>query len=131
MWSCMERIHSYFETHKAFRTSALCVLFSIASVTLFVVLTAWVFIGLPGAAPDGFRDVVFPSIVLGIALTCDLGISWIIHKPDRRPFWATFVWVSVAVFLGMVLVSIAVIRENWLEVMKEMFRYGPAFMRKG
>jgi len=127
----MERIHSYLETHKALRGSALCVLFCIASVTLFMVFTAWVFIGLPGATPDRFRDVVFPSIVLSIALICEVGISWIIHKPDRRPFWATFALVSVAVFLGMVLVSIGVIRGNWMEVMKELFRYGPVFLRRG
>ena len=33
--------------------------------------------------------------------------------------------------LGMILVSVAMIRENWLEIMKELFRYRPAFMRKG
>jgi len=70
----MEQIRSYFETHSALRSSALCVLFCIASVTLFMVFTVWVFIGLPRAAPDRFPDVVFPSIALGIALTCDLGI---------------------------------------------------------
>ncbi|MGB2672276.1 MAG: hypothetical protein WAO11_16315, partial [Candidatus Acidiferrum sp.] len=107
------------------------VLFFIASVTLFMVFTSWVFIGLPGATPDRFRDVVFPSIILSIALICDFGITWILHRPDRRRFWATFAWVSAAVFLGMVLVSVAMIRENWLEIMKELFRYGPAFMRKG
>ena len=127
----MDRIHSYFQTHNALRGSLLLVLFCVASVTLFMVFTAWVIIGLPGPTPDRIRDVVFPSIVLSIALVCDFGISWILHKPDRRPFWVTFAWVSTAVFLGMVLVSLAVIRENWLEVMKELFRYGPAFMRRG
>jgi cytochrome bd-type quinol oxidase subunit 2 len=127
----MKPIHNHFETHKALRTSVLCVLFCIASVTLFMVFTAWVFIGLPGATPDRFRDVVFPSIILSIALVCELGITWILHKPDRRRFLATFAWVSAAVFLGMVLVSVAMIRENWLEIMKELFQYGPAFMRRG
>jgi hypothetical protein len=96
-----------------------------------MVFTAWVFIGLPGATPDRFRDVVFPSIILSIALLCDFGISWIVHRPDLRRFWVTFAWVSAAVFLGMILVSVAMIRENWLEFMKELFRYGPAFMRRG
>jgi cytochrome bd-type quinol oxidase subunit 2 len=127
----MEPIHHYFEAHKALRTSVLCVLFFIASVTLFMVFTVWVFIGLPGTAPDRFQDVVFPSIILSVALICDLGITWILHKPDQRRFRATFAWVSAAVFLGMVLVSVAMIRENWTEIMKELFRHGPAFVRRG
>jgi hypothetical protein len=127
----MDQIHRYFETHNVLRGIVLFVLFCIASMTLFMVFTAWVFIGLPEASADRFQDAAFPSIVLSIALTCDFAISWILHKPDQRPFLATFARVSVAVFLGMVLVSVVVIRENWLETMKELLRYGPAFLRRG
>ena len=127
----METIHNYLEVHKALRAILLCILFCIASVALFMVFTAWILIGLPGATPDAFRDVVLPSIILVISLICDFGISCILHRPDRRRFRSIFAWVSAAVFLGMILVSVVAMRESWLEIMKELFRYGPAFMRSG
>jgi hypothetical protein len=127
----MESIHNYFEVHKALRATLLCILFCIASVALFMVFTAWIFIGLPGATADPFRDVVFPSIILIISLICDFGMTWILHRPDQRRFWSTFAWVSAGVFLGMILVSVVAMRASWLEIMKELLRYGPAFMRRG
>jgi cytochrome bd-type quinol oxidase subunit 2 len=127
----MQTIYNYLEVHKRLRATLLCVLFCIASVALFMVSTAWIFIGLPGATADTFRDVVYPSTILILALVCDLGITWMLHRPERRRFWSTFAWVSAAVFLGMILVSVVAMRESWLEIMKELFRYGPAFMRRG
>jgi hypothetical protein len=56
----MESIHNYFEAHRVLRTSVVCVLFCIASVTLFMVFTAWVFIGLPGSHSGPLPRCGFP-----------------------------------------------------------------------
>src|SRR5215467_9741548 len=122
--------YDWLESHKVIRFAALTVLFLIASEALFGTVTVWILAGLPGR-PGVFGDVVLPLATLSIALGCSLALARIVHRPHQRRFISTFATVLAAVFLGMVLVSVATIRENWLEYMKELFLHGPVFLRRG
>jgi len=122
--------YDWLESHKVIRFAVLTVLFLIASEALFGTVTVWILAGLPGR-PGVFGDVVLPLAALLIALGCSLVIARIVHRPHQRRFISTLARVSAAVFIGMVLVSIATIRENWFEYMKELFLYGPVILRRG
>jgi hypothetical protein len=90
--------------------------FVVASVALFAgvatlfwvpKLTAW--------------DRVFPAFPLVIALLLDFGLALGLSRSSRRSFTRSLVLVTLTVFAGAVVTSIAAMRENWWEIMKETF----------
>jgi hypothetical protein len=93
----------------------------LASSALYLGIAAG-FIGVPGALPNVFWDRVFPALSLCSALVIDFSIALSWHRSAGRNLGSAFLYVSLAVFFGSVLVSLAVMREHWLEVMKELIR---------
>lgn len=86
----------------------------VASVSLFMGVSGFLF--LPTSSP-GFS---FSLLFFG------LGVSFLVAKlwsiSSGLSFRLAAVQVSAAVFVGTVLTSIAVMRANWLEIMKELLQ---------
>jgi ABC-type transport system involved in multi-copper enzyme maturation permease subunit len=93
----------------------------VASFALYLGIAAGV-IGVPGAPSSVFWDRVFPALSLCSVLVIDFSIALSWRRSAGRNLGSAFLYVSLAVFVGSVLVSLAVMREHWLEVMKELVR---------
>ena len=93
----------------------------VASLAVYLGMVAG-FIGVPGALPSMFWDRVFPALCLCGALAIDLSVAVSWHRSTGLSLRSAFLYVSLAVLAGSVLISLAVMRENWLEVMKESLR---------
>jgi hypothetical protein len=76
----------------------------------------------PGGRPYDLWDVLLPLSFLLITLISSIGITWMFYQPGRRGLWRTFVLVSVAIMVGAVLTSVAIWRQHWIELVREMFR---------
>lgn len=81
-------------------------------------------------------DRIVPASFLIVVLAIDLCIAWILLPNSSRGFVTKLLWTSTVIIGGAILTSLAVMREHWLEMMKELFRqsensiyrhrYGPA-----
>ena len=116
----MGPILGYLELHKGLRGTLLFAGFLVASVALYVVVALWP-VGIPGASPNFFWDSVLPLSCVLLALICDFAIARILHELMRRSFWSTLTLVSGAIVVGATLVSVAIWRGNWFELVKEIF----------
>jgi len=114
----MSAIRSYLEMHKGPRAVLLCVCFGIASVVLFMG-AAYNFV-VPGGRPSDGWDVLLPVSLLLIAVLLCFAMAWSLSQPRRRSFWVTFALVGGGIVVGAALVSIALWRGNWLELVKEI-----------
>jgi VIT1/CCC1 family predicted Fe2+/Mn2+ transporter len=108
----MQGIDTYLESHRRLWTAGAVISFLAASFSSFMGAAAYFF------APDLRLFVLFGSLVLIL----DLGIGWTIHKRTGRSFRVAILISSVAVYVGATLVSVAIWRGNWLELVKEIFR---------
>jgi hypothetical protein len=63
--------------------------------------------------------VIVPILLFAIVLNA--AIAWILHQPDRRSIWATFVLNSGLITVGSILVSIVIWREHWIDFAKDFF----------
>lgn len=114
----MSAIQSYLEMHKGPRAILLCLCFGIASVAFFMG-AAYNFV-VPGGRPSDRWDVLLPSSFLLIAVLLSFAATWMLKRPPRRSFWVTFAFVAAGIVVGAVLVSVAIWRGNWLELIKEI-----------
>lgn len=115
----MGTIHNYLEMHKGPRAVLLCVCFGIASVALFMG-AAYNFV-VPGGRPSDRWDVLLPFSFLLIAILLCFAMAWMLNHAQRRGFWVRFAFVAGGTLVGAALVSVAIWRRNWLELVKEIF----------
>lgn len=108
----MQKIDTYLEPHRKLWTAVAVISFLAASFSSFMCVAACFFLA------DRRLIAFFGSL----ALILDLGIGWAIHKRTGRSFRVAILISSVAVFVGATLISVAVWRGNWLELVKEIFR---------
>lgn len=114
-------VNTYFAHHNRLRIVLLSVGFVVASLALYLAL-AFGYIGIPGALPDVLWDRIIPAASLIAVLAIDSCIAWTLFPNSNRGFGAGLLQTSAAIIGGAVLTSIAVMREHWLEMMKELFR---------
>gem|GEM_PF-5500639 len=61
------------------------------------------------------------SRVSDVAVAIDFCIAWLWRRLSGRSFRSTLLRTPAAIISGAILTSIAVMRGNWLEIMKELF----------
>jgi hypothetical protein len=93
----------------------------LASICLYLAVTAGL-IGVPGAPPNLFWDRILPTLCLSATLLADLSLAWFWRRKTGKHFASTLAYSSLAIFVGAVLISMAVMRGKWLEIMKELVR---------
>ena len=98
------------------------VYFVIASLLLYI---GFAIGNLVPAPPEESRlaQAMFPLLFLLAALLLTFRIAWILRRPEssaskRRGLWLAVPLSIAGVFLGLVLVSVAVWREHWLELVE-------------
>ncbi len=96
------------------RWGFLVVCYILASFAFYAALAGFLF--LPGYGPSVWR---FPIFSLLIALSLDITIARTVSRTGKRGLFLEFVRSSAIMAAGSVLVSIAVMRENWWETVKE------------
>jgi hypothetical protein len=111
----------YLAHHSRLRLLLLLVGFMVASLALYLAVAAG-FIGVPGALPNVFWDRVFPALSLVTAVAIDFCIAWLLASRSNRSFGPRFLQASAVIISGAVLTSLAVMREHWLEMMRELVR---------
>ncbi|GEM_PF-5450496 len=102
--------------NSALRTLVLCLCFGIASVALFLGIAIHFFV---------FKRDEHGLILLSLsflALLLDIGITWILRSFVQRTFAQVFIAVSGAILIGVVLVSVAIWRGHWIELVSGIFR---------
>ena len=92
-----------------------------ASVCLYLAIAAGV-VGVPGTLPSVFWDRMFPILCLCCALAADFSVAWFWHRKGRRRLVSALLFISGATIGGAILISVAVMRGQWLEVMKELLK---------
>lgn len=102
---------TYLESHKKLWTALAMTGLLAASFSSFMGAAACFFL------PDRRLIVPFGSL----ALILDLGIGWTIHKRTGRSFRVAILISSAAVVVGAALISVAIWRGNWLELVREIF----------
>ena len=115
----MGATHNYLGQHKRLRGAFLFLVFFVASIALYVVVALWL-VGIPGASPNFFWDSVLPLSCVLLVSICDFIIARILHQMRPGAFWSTLTLVSVAIVVGATLVSVAIWRGNWFELVKEI-----------
>ena len=113
---------SYLELHKGLRVILLLACFVFASVALFMG-AAYNFV-VPGGRPYDISDFMMPFSAVLASFLLSLGMAKMVHQPARRGLWPTVVVIFGAVMLGAVVASIAVWRQHWFELVKEIFGFG-------
>jgi hypothetical protein len=116
----MEKALNYLELHKGLRAIFLCICFLIASVSLYMGIGMYLF--LPGGIHYRFLDRIFPLFFMLLAVLLDFGIARVMHRQQQRSFWSTFASILAATVVGAILASVAIVREHWLELVKELLR---------
>jgi hypothetical protein len=93
----------------------------LASFALYLGIAAGL-IGVPGALPSVFWDRTFPVLSLcgAAAIATWVALSW--RRSAGQSLGSALLYVAGAVVAGAVLISLAVMRQHWLEVMKEVIR---------
>ena len=114
-------LSDYLAQHNRLRVILLSVGFIVASLALYLGLAAG-YIGVPGAFPNVFWDRILPALCLVAALAIDFCIAWLLLSRSNRGFGPRFLQASAVIIGGAVLTSFAVMREHWLEMMKELVR---------
>jgi len=107
----MAEIGNYLESHKKLRIALLATGFVVASVSLYMAVVAVLFIQ---------YSYLMITVLLVVALGCDIGIAWLLQRHTRRSFWLTIAFTSSAVVLGAILVSMGVWRGHWAETVQEL-----------
>jgi uncharacterized membrane protein len=104
---------NYLESHKMQRVALLAAGFVVASVSLYMAVAAYLFIQ--------YASVMI-AVLLLFALSFDVGIAWLLQHLTRRSFWLTIVFTSCAVVGGAIVVSMGVLREHWVDTVKELLK---------
>jgi hypothetical protein len=117
----MGAFHTYLDLHNGLRGTILFAGLFVGSIALYMVAAFWL-VGIPGARPNFFLDWVLPSCFLFVTLTSGFGMGWILYRPGARGLWATFSLVLGAILIGTILVSVAIWRGHWMELVREIFR---------
>lgn len=84
-----------------------------ASFSSFMGVTAYFFL----------RDHRLIALFAFLALILDLGIAWMLHKRTGRSLRLAMLISSTAVVAGAVAISVAIWREHWAELVREIFRH--------
>jgi hypothetical protein len=92
----------------------------VASFCLYIALAAGL-IGVPGVPPSVFWDRTLPTLCVLAAISADIVLAWFWRRTSGKNFGLAFAYISLAIFVGAVLISVAVMRGNWLEIMKELY----------
>jgi hypothetical protein len=112
------KAHGYLESHKGLRAILLCILFAIASVSLYMGVGMYLF--LPGGVHRGFLEKVSPLFFLFLAVILDFGIARAMQR--QRSFLSIFALILAATVVGAIVTSVGAMRENWFEFVKETLR---------
>jgi ABC-type molybdate transport system permease subunit len=107
----MAEIGNYLESHRKLRIAFSATGFVVASVSLYMAVTALLFMG------DGYLMI---AVLLLVVLGFDVGIAWLLQRHTRRSFWLTIAFTSGAVVLGAIFVSMGVWHGHWAETVKEL-----------
>ena len=113
----MWRTHNYLELHRGLRAILLCICFLVASISLYMGIALYFF--LPGGIHYRFFRWIFPLFFLLLAVVIDFGTAWLIQQQRQRSFLSTFAIIFAATVVGAILASMAVMRGNWVEFVKE------------
>ena len=117
----MNQFNGYLAQHNRLRVILLSVGFVVASFALYVAL-ALGYVGVPGALPDVLWDRIIPALFLVAVLAIDVFLAWTLFPSSSRGFATRLLQTSAVIIGGAILTSLAVMREHWLEMMKELFR---------
>jgi hypothetical protein len=118
----MGTAQSYLELHRGLKFALLCTCFAIASVSLFLGVGMYLF--LPGGVHYGLFDRIFPFSFLLLAVIIDIGIARVMYPQRQRSFLSLFGVVLAATVVGAIIVSMVIVREHWVELVKESLRFG-------
>jgi hypothetical protein len=111
----MGAIFNGLELHKRWRTLILSLCFAIASVALYFGITVHFFIF------KADENGLVLLLLLLFALILDVLITRILASSSRRTFGQVFIVVSAAILVGAIVVSFAIWRTHWLELVRELF----------
>jgi ABC-type lipoprotein release transport system permease subunit len=79
---------------------------------------------LPGGIHYRFFAGIFPLLFLLLALIIDFGVARLMSRQRQWSFVSTFGIIVVATSVGAILVSMAIVRGHWFELVKELLRLG-------
>jgi cytochrome bd-type quinol oxidase subunit 2 len=113
----MGRTHNYLELHRRLRAILFCICFLLASISLYMGIGSYFF--LPGGTHRRFPHWLFPLFYVLLAVVIDFVTAWLIQQQRQRSFLSTFAIIFAATVVGAILVSMAVMRGNWVEFVKE------------
>jgi hypothetical protein len=106
------------------RPLVLGVYFAIASFLLYLGIGIYTLVPAPpGESPFAQAASSLVFVLLALLLTCRIG--WLLRRPESsqtkgRHLWLTIPVSLAGVFLGSVIVSMAIWREHWLELAEEL-----------
>jgi hypothetical protein len=109
----MTEHRNYLESHRNLRAAVLVVGFIIASVLLYMAITAYLFIQ--------YSDVLIAALLFS-ALSFNIGMAWFLQQKAGRGFWLNIVFTSVAILAGAIVVSMVVWHGHWAVTIKELLR---------
>ena len=106
------------------RPLALGAYFVVASFLLYLGIGIGTLVPAP-PEESRFAQAMFPLFFVVLALLLTFRIAWILRRPESlqskgRRLWLTLPLSLAGVFLGSVLVSVAMWREHWLELVEEL-----------
>jgi len=111
----MTELRNYLEAHRNLRLAVLGIGFTAASFALYMSVAL-------GFLVQRADNLLILSFVF-VALALDLGIGWMLHLHTRGQLWGTIFVSSAGILAGMILISIAMWRGHWLEVVKDILGY--------
>jgi hypothetical protein len=108
----MQKTDTYPAFNRIIWTTVAVTGFLAASFSAFVGVAAYFFL------PDRRMIVLFGLL----AVILDIGTSWTIHKRTGRGLRVAMLISSTAVIAGTILISLAIWREHWAELVWEILR---------
>jgi hypothetical protein len=112
------RLHGHSEPKNALHITTLAIMFIIASVFLYVGIALCLFV--PSSRPYTVGQQILPFSFFTLAAVLDLLIARLMSRFTGRSYAMSLAKSSAVVLVGTILTSMAVMRENWLEIMKEL-----------
>ena len=118
------QFREYLELHRGLRAALLSVCFLIASFTLYFEIAMYVLnLGSPGIHYTLSDRLLVIVPILLFAVVLNAAVAWILHKPDRRNFWAMFALGLGVIIVGAILASIIIWREHWIDFVKDLLGF--------
>jgi hypothetical protein len=111
----MIELRNYLESHRSLRFVLMSIGFLGASFSLYMGVALSFFV-------QHADSLLILSFVL-LALALDIGIGWTLHLHTRGKLRATILLSSAGILAGAVLTSMAVWREHWPQLVKEIWHW--------